>query len=338
MKLTRRGRGIAAILTVAAIAAALHGPRGLDAVIVPGLVAFGAAVVQIRQVTFPEVERRLPERGHRGETVTVRLDVDTERPVSGTFHDQVGEGLEGTGNDREVTLTGDGVEYELVLATRGEGAVGPLSIEVTDVLGLVSKRRRNHDRDGILVRPRVLPLSVRPRETYADEGDMGPERGAFEYLREYEPGDPLRDIHWKSSAKTTEGFLVTEFASDDEGDEAVTVGVGASTDDLDPTADAAASLVVFLLDAGLDVGLRTASKTMEPGSGVEHRERILDHLARDRNITGHITDRFRAEADLVVRGTDGGVVLETGQRTVDLDGYLGSVTETPSDEVTPMPS
>ena len=338
MKLTRRGRGVAAILAAASLAFVLHGPRGLDAVIVPGLVAFAVAVVQVRRATFPEVERRLPERGHRGETVTVRLDVDADRPVSGSLHDEVGEGLDATGNDRLVTLTGDGVEYELALATRGEGAVGPLSIEVTDVLGLVSKRRRYRGRDRILVRPRVLPLSIRPRETYADEGDLGPERGAFEYLREYEPGDPIRDVHWKSSAKTTDGFLVTEFASDDEGVEAVTVGVEAVSGDRDATADAAASLVAFLLESGLDVGLRTASTEIEPGSGVEHRERTLDLLARDRYITGRLPDRFRAETDLVVRGTDDGVALETGQRTVDLGRYLDSGAEIPTDDAPPMPT
>jgi uncharacterized protein (DUF58 family) len=326
MRLTRRGRGLLAAVAVAALAAFLHGTRGLDAVVVPGVVALGIAAVQVRGTTVPEIERHLHERGTRGDTVTVRLDVGTDDPVSARIHDEVEEGLDATGNDRPVTLAGGSIEYDLTLSTRGMQSIGPLTIEVTDILGLVSETRRHAARDRILVRPRVMALPVGLHEATAGQGDLGPERGAFEYLREYEPGDPIRDIHWKSSAKTAGRFLVTEFSDDDEGLDAVTVGVEAVRGDHDATADAAASLAVLLLESGLDVGLRTFSKGVAPDGRAKQRDRILDVLARDRYIAGDIPDRFRPEVDFLVRGTEDGVVLEAGDRTVDLGGQLAAAT------------
>jgi len=315
MRLTRRGKGVVAIVIGAAVAAFLHGPRGLDAVIAPGLVALAVGVVQVWRVDPPEIERQLPDRGTREGTVTVTIDVDIDDTVGGRFHDEVGEGLSATGNDRIVTLAGGAIEYDLSLPERGEHAVGPLSIEITDVLGLAAVTYRYDVRDEILVRPRVLPISIPPGEIYPEYGDFGPERGDFDYLREYEPGDPTHDIHWKSSAKTADGsLLVSEFSASEEGIDAITVAVDAVSGTGDETADAAASLVVFLMEAGLEVGLRTVTADVEPGLGLDHRNDLLDALARF--DTGRLGNRHLAESEVHVSGTDRGVLIETGERTI----------------------
>jgi len=322
MRPTRRGYAVLAMVAGAAVAAVLHGPRGLDAIIAPGVVALAVGLFQVWRVDEPGVERQLPDRGTREGEVTVTAEVDIEDTVGGRFHDEVDPGLEAAGNDRLVTLSGAPIEYDLSLPERGEHAVGPLSIEVTDVLGLASVTYRYPGTDEILVRPQVLPVSVPPGEIYPEYGDFGPERGDFDYLREYRPGDPTQDIHWKSSAKTSDdGLLVSEFSASEEGIDAITVAVESVPERADETADAAASLLVFLMEAGLEVGLRTASADVSPGIGIEHRNDLLDALARFES--GTLPDRLLSDPELHVAGTADGVLLETGGRTLGFDDLLG---------------
>ncbi len=322
MRLTRRGRGVVVIIAGAGVAAFLHGPRGLDAIVAPGLVALAVGLFQVWRVDEPEITRDFPERGTREATVTVTVEVEVDDTIGGRFHDAVGPGLEATGNERLVTLAGAPIEYELSLPERGEHAVGPLSIEVTDVLGVASVTHTHSEIDEILVRPRVLPVSVPPGEIYPEYGDFGPERGDFDYLREYRPGDPTQDIHWKSSAKTADdGFLVSEFSASEEGIDAITVAVDAVPGSVDATADAAASLLVFLMEAGLEVGLRTASADIAPATGIDHRNDLLDTLARFE--AGTLRDHRAAEPELHVSGTEEGVLLETSGQTLRIDELVG---------------
>lgn len=331
MRLTRRGYAVAAIIVGATAAAVLHGPRGLDAVVAPGVVALAFGVFQLWRIDTPEVDRHLPSRGSRGTEVTVTVEIDIDDTVSGRFRDTISPELEANGNDRLVTLTDTAIEYDLSLPERGEHVVGPLSIEVTDVLGLVSVTYRYSETDEILVRPRVLPISVPPSDIYPEYGDFGPERGDFDHLREYQPGDPTQDIHWKSSAKTTDGsFLVSEFSATEEGIDAITVAVEATSGNADETADAAASLLVFLMDAGLDVGLRTPSVEIAAATGVDHRNGLLDELARFE--PGRLRDSLLNEAELRITGAEGGVLLETGGRTLRFENLLDERSGNPESE------
>ncbi|MFB6228810.1 MAG: DUF58 domain-containing protein, partial [Halobacteriales archaeon] len=322
MRPTRRGYAVALIIAGATVAASMHGPRGLDAIIVPVVVGFAVGAVQLWWIDAPEVERRIPGRGSRKDRVTVALEVEVENAVSGRFQDTVPPELEASGNERLVTLDDTVFEYDVTLSERGEHAVGPLSITVTDVLGLVSVTYSYPKTDEILVRPQVLPISVPPSDIYPDYGDLGPERGEFDHLREYHPGDPTQDIHWKSSAKRVEeGFLVSEFSASEEGIDAITVAVDAVPGRADDTADAAASLLVFLLSAGLETGLRTPSAEFDPATGPDHRDDLLDALARFE--PGTLRDGQVAEAKLHVSGDNRGVLVETGGRTLRFENLLG---------------
>jgi len=322
MRPTRRGYTVVAIVVGAAVAASQHGPRGLDAIIAPGVVALGAGVFQVWRTEKPGIDRHLPTRGTRGDEVTVTVEIDVEGTVGARFYDTVGTGLEATGNDRLVTLSGEPIEYGLALPERGEHAVGPLSIEVTDVLGVVSVTYSYPETDEILVWPRVLPIAVPPSEIYPEYGDFGPERGDFDYLREYQPGDPTHDIHWKSSAKTAdEGLLVSEFSASEEGIDAITIAVGSVPGRTDATADSAASLVSFLMEAGLDVGIRTQSVDIAPASGIDHRSNLFDRLARLE--PGRLEETLLADPEIHVSGAEDGVLIETGRRTLRFEDVLG---------------
>ncbi|MBD3925920.1 DUF58 domain-containing protein [Nocardioides cavernae] len=104
---------------------------------------------------------------------------------------------------------------ELPVMPRGAHAVGPVSYEKTDPVGLMSRR---HEMGGVLellVSPQVTDLAVFAGGLANDlDGATSQQLSmsdlAFHALREYVPGDDLRHVHWRSSAKAGQ-LLVRQF-------------------------------------------------------------------------------------------------------------------------------
>lgn len=98
---------------------------------------------------------------------------------------------------------------------RGSYTVGPVSYEKTDPVGLVTRRLRSGSSLELLVAPRVIDLSVFAGGLVNDlDGATSQQVSmsdlAFHALREYVPGDDLRHVHWRSSAKAGE-LLVRQY-------------------------------------------------------------------------------------------------------------------------------
>lgn len=325
MRLTRRGWAVVLAAVAAVVLGALYGARALNAVATPALVALFAGAGQVWLADTPAVTRNEPPPGFPGETRTVHLDLEVGGPC--TVRDAIPPGLalvragrEGdtdqvdpdkVGTDRvggvsTVELAGDGsVEYGIELRDRGEHTLGPVTVTVKDVFGLVAREFETGDVATVLVYPEVH--TVAGERTFAGLVEQAgtAEREAFDRLREYTPGDALRDIDWKSSAKRTdEEFVVTEFAAPDEGE--VTIVAESGTGHADEMATAAASVALYLLDARIDVELVLPTGRIEPGSGdrtrghedQHKRERVLAGLARTR--AGPVGGRERERADVSV--------------------------------------
>lgn len=298
------------------------GARGLNAIAAPALVALIAAVVQVKRFDRPRVDREHPPRAHRGETFTVRLHFSTATPFSARVHDTVDEHLVASGNDQETTVRDRTIRYEVEARTRGEHGFGPITITARDVLGLVTDTYRYETTDTVLVRPNVHLLAGPRREDLVWlYGGRGDERGEFDQLRYYERGDPVRDIHWKSSAKQPdEDLVVLEFTAE-EGSNAVQLAAAARPGHGDEMADAAASIAVYLLNIGVRVGVVTPEGRIDPGEGNSQRERVLDHLARA--STGDISDRDRRLSQVVVWASPDGVSISLEGREVPFVDLAG---------------
>jgi uncharacterized protein (DUF58 family) len=98
------------------------------------------------------------------------------------------------------------VGYELPTGRRGVIKVGPLRWEKADVLGLVRRQYSLAGQELLYVHPRThqFPLSaaLRAQRWDSSTSDAAPDGTiTFHTLREYVPGDDLRFIHWRSSAK-----------------------------------------------------------------------------------------------------------------------------------------
>ncbi len=106
-------------------------------------------------------------------------------------------------------ITGSGTytgSYMLPANRRGCYAVGPLRIAHSDPLKLVNATRSIGAEATLWVHPQVHRMSPVPtgrsQELEGPTSSGAPSGGiAFHSLREYEPGDDLRLIHWRSSAR-----------------------------------------------------------------------------------------------------------------------------------------
>jgi uncharacterized protein (DUF58 family) len=279
--LTRRGWVAVAAVVGCVVLALAFGRRSLDAVVLPLVLAVLAAVVATRRASPPTVDRRPPAPGHAGDGGEVTLVFDVATPTAGVVRDRVGEGLSAATHDRETTITDEPVTYRVDYDRRGVHEVGPLSVEVRDVLGLAATRFEYSGVDRVTVYPRLHDLRVTRSRLVALAGAAPDrEREEFDRLREYEPGDDLRDVHWRSSAKRpAEDLVVKEFLADDDVEEVV-VAVEAAPDRADVAAEVAASLVVHLLSAGLAVGLAMPDgRRSDPVAGPQGRRHLLERLA-----------------------------------------------------------
>jgi uncharacterized protein (DUF58 family) len=98
--------------------------------------------------------------------------------------------------------------YRLPTDQRGRFELGPLRATVSDPFGLASHTKRVLGTEEVIVFPRVHELMSLP-ETGGDEPDRDQPRahgrldpgGEFLNLRDYEPGDDLRRVHWRSTAR-----------------------------------------------------------------------------------------------------------------------------------------
>jgi len=143
----------------------------------------------------------------------VRVDVAmmTKRHVSGlvlAIEDQLPDGLAREGEPNSFG-SGQGYSkqtYYIRATKRGVFEVGPALVKVVDIFGIGVSTFRIGDANRLVVYPAHVPVEVfRGRESTEVMGvSTREQKGAssdFLRIRPYEPGDEVRTIHWRSSAK-----------------------------------------------------------------------------------------------------------------------------------------
>ncbi|WP_277543264.1 DUF58 domain-containing protein [Haloarcula laminariae] len=308
MRPTRRGAGVLGIAVGATVVSTRFGQPGLAAIAAPLFVAFLGAAVQVSLSGLPTVERSSLRRGFAGESRTLELTATGSGIARLT--DQRDEAVGGPATARcslPATLS-----FEVPYERRGEHELGPVEVTVTDSLGLVVTSGTVDATDTVLVFPPVSRLGGPEAFLRAFTPDSEA-RETFDRLREYTPGDSLRDIHWKSSAKRDDLF-VTEFDDDSEDRELLVAG-RAKPGHADAMAAAAATVAVGALRSGFAVELAVPGGTVPAGYGDRQQTRLLEALAR---TGGGRSDR-EGEADILVSATDGGVVVHVDGRTESFD-------------------
>jgi uncharacterized protein (DUF58 family) len=98
--------------------------------------------------------------------------------------------------------------YRFPTDRRGRFEVGPLRATASDPFGLVTKTRRVLASEEVIVYPRVHEIAPPPEIAGLDLDRDHPRvrarvepSGEFMTLRDYAPGDDLRHVHWRSTAR-----------------------------------------------------------------------------------------------------------------------------------------
>lgn len=303
MRPTRRGVAVLLVAVAATAVGSQFGQRGLAAIAAPLFVAVVGAAVQVALTGAPTIERSTARRGFVGEGDTVTLTVGGNGIARLT--DQRPEGISGPATvTRALPAT---VRYDLSYDRRGDHRLGPVEVTLTDTLGLVRADTTVEATDEVLVYPAVSELgdATDVLQAIADDSE---EHQSFDRLREYAPGDAMRDIHWKSSAKRGELF-VAEF-DDGANDRTLTLAARATEGHGDAMATAAATVAIEALGRGFGLELLTPGGTVTTGYGDRQRTRVLETLAR--TPSGECS---RAEtADILVSADDDGVTVTVADR------------------------
>lgn len=310
MRLTTRGRVTVAVAVAAVVMAWMFGARSLNAVAVPAVVAIVAAVAQVRLTDDPSTERSNLPAGFPGETREVTVSITGSRGTIVEATDPLPPGLSSTDNDVSGSLPTT-LTYELTLIDRGRHEVGPLVVTLRDVFGLVTHEVTVGDPANVLVYPEIHDVGGSTVLTAELERARRPERQEIDQLREYVPGDRLRDIDWKSSAKRLPDLIVTEFVGR-EATGAIRIAASADRETADAMASAVASVALFFARAGLEVGVHTPDGGLDPAKGVAHWTEILGLLAE--TGPGTVAEQTWADADIRVAGDDGTVTVDIDSR------------------------
>ncbi|MEU4427886.1 DUF58 domain-containing protein [Actinoplanes sp. NPDC024001] len=223
--------------------------------------------------------------------------------------------------------------YPVPTHRRGLVPVGPLAVTRRDPLGLITLNRVYGETVTVRVYPRIHPLRAVPAgltRSLDGRADRAPYGSiTFDSLREYVPGDELRRIHWRSSAKVGE-LMVREQVDTAEPVLVVLLDDRASAhtgESFEHACEAAASVITAAVREALPVSLHLVAS---PGGGA-----FLDVLTEvtlgDGDLGGTVR-RLRAQrsGDTLVfltgpggRGDLGAVSGLHGTYPVVVAGLLG---------------
>jgi uncharacterized protein (DUF58 family) len=184
----------------------------------------------------------------------------------------------GGGNVREF-------RYRVRSDARGKYVIGPLRVRVADSFGLVEINRSFASTSSLTVTPKIIPLSRPPTAGNWLGGDEGRQSIAATgdddvAPRAYQTGDPLRRVHWRSTARYGELMVRRE---EQHWRNTATLFLDArrlaypTTAAFELAVSAAASIGVHMADEGFEAQLVT-DRGVIPCQG-RFQDALLDALA-----------------------------------------------------------
>jgi uncharacterized protein (DUF58 family) len=187
---------------------------------------------------------------------------------------------------------------QLLHARRGEYHFSGVSVEASETLGLFSTRVEPPARARLSVEPAgelLRSFNLRPPQTRGFAGPVPARQGGrgtdFFIVREYQPGDPLRQINWKASSRAERAMYTNVYEQQRIADVGIILDAREQVDQhshelgnlFEYSVRAAVTLTEPILKMGNRLGLLVYGPGMEsvfPGYGKRQQRRILRALTR----------------------------------------------------------
>ncbi|UFS59727.1 DUF58 domain-containing protein [Subtercola endophyticus] len=191
---------------------------GIFLVALPVLAAFG---VSLYRLPFTVERRFSPELAAAGSVVAVRLIVRNWGSMpgpEGAWFDAVPAPLRATAPESLKRIRGFrssateapeavSLGYELDAGHRGQHAIGPFTLLITDPFGMAVGRRRVGGTDVLTVTPSTVPLPHGALRLASGSGSARQSRrlgagGEHDVIsRKYQTGDSMRRVNWSATAR-----------------------------------------------------------------------------------------------------------------------------------------
>ncbi len=201
------------------------------------------------------------------------------------------------------------LEYHVLPCSRGLYKIGPANVLSSDPLKLFVSTASLGEPNALYVYPEHHPVRIRvtPRKTGTWWGSTPSRRAGagmeFYGIRDYQPGDELRSINWKATARL--GRIVTsEYETERAADTVLLLDAGRLSGSLlgtksilDYEAEAALAIASFLLSGGNRVGLIIHGRFrhwLYPGFGRTQYLKLRDQLMLTREGDSEIPLKFLA--------------------------------------------
>lgn len=213
---------------------------------------------------------------------TVKVDVCVDNPGRtpttsargdlpiGDSHERFAIPMLAAGQSRQTTV-------EFTAVSRAVLPVGPLSIRKGDPFGLVRHEKKLVDQINVFIHPKTVMLNTLnagiPRDLEGQpSGEIVDDDLDFYGLREYEPGDDVRNVHWLSSAKTG-ALMIRQYEATRRTDTALTISVSpddyVSSDEFELAVSVHASIGVQCLLQNRPVTSHAGTEHIMPRNSTE---------------------------------------------------------------------
>jgi uncharacterized protein (DUF58 family) len=258
--MTGRGRAVLALGVLCWIAAVVFGSPALYPVAAGLVLVVPLAVAWVRiTLRQPHVSRRWRQE-NLVERSEVRIELVLEREPGVALPSVVAHEHVGRLEEEEVELRPRGRgrhsgSYRLRDVPRGRHRFEPVHLSISDPFGLAETGLAVEEQQALVVYPRLVEL-----ERVFFDGGAGPEHGRrlllrrpvgfdLHSVRDYQQGESLRRVHWRSTARR--GSLMVKELEDSPRDEVAVLLDG------DPAAVSGSSP-----DSSFDVAVRVAGSLL----------------------------------------------------------------------------
>ena len=228
--------------------------------------------------------------------------------------------------------TGESFElpYSVPARERGLFDVGPVRLARTDPLGFFRRVQAQGSVEQLWVRPRVHPLATQAsgwaKDLDGPTSEAAPHgSAAFHALREYQHGDDLRHVHWRTSARRGQ-LMVRHFVDTRRAEDLVMLDPRAEVhmgSSFEEAVEVAASIVSAIRREGRNVHL---ALPFQPALAGDARLDALDRLALVQSVDDAETEllfaidrrvaRSATSLVIVTGGVDPQPLLALGRRTL----------------------